>query len=74
MLRYTPTFDPIKSLIECGIGDDVSTVIVDGVVRMQMGVIPGIEIGTLRYQIQQEAEVNWANGAQPTRLVGRLRS
>ena len=61
VLRYTPTFDPIKSLIECGIGDDVSTVIVDGVVRMQMGVIPGIEIGALRDQIQQEAEVNWAN-------------
>ena len=61
VLRYTPTFDPIKSLIECGIGDDVSTVIVDGVVRMQMGVIPGIDIGALRDQIQQEAEVNWAN-------------
>ena len=61
VLRYTPTFDPIKSLIECGIGDDVSTVIVDGVVRMQRGVIQGLDIGALRDQVQHEAEVSWAN-------------
>jgi 5-methylthioadenosine/S-adenosylhomocysteine deaminase len=60
VLRYTPTFDPIKSLIECGIGDDVGTVIVDGVVRMQGGVIPGVDIGALRDQVQREAEASWA--------------
>src|SRR6202042_2885343 len=36
-LRYGPVRDPIKSLIDCGIGDDVDTVIVDGVVRMEGG-------------------------------------
>jgi len=61
VLRYAPTFDPIKSLIECGIGDDVSTVIVDGVVRMQESVIKSVDIGTLRDQVQREAEANWAN-------------
>ena len=33
-LRMGPVRDPIKSLVECGIGDDVDTVIVDGVVRV----------------------------------------
>lgn len=33
-LRFGPIRDPIKALVECGIGDDVVTVIVDGVVRM----------------------------------------
>src|ERR1700733_10015790 len=34
-LRYGPIRDPIKSLIDCGIGNDVHTVIVDGVTRME---------------------------------------
>ena len=29
-LRYGPVRDPVKSVVECGIGDDVETVIVDG--------------------------------------------
>src|SRR5215831_5992085 len=33
-LRFGPVRDPIKSLVECGIGNDVDTVIVDGAVRM----------------------------------------
>jgi 5-methylthioadenosine/S-adenosylhomocysteine deaminase len=61
VLRYTPSFDPIKALIECGIGDDVSTVIIDGVVRMQDGMIGGVDIGALRDRVQQEAEARWAN-------------
>src|SRR5271155_2494081 len=42
-LRMGPVRDPIKSLVDCGIGDDVDTVIVDGVVRMENGRIPGID-------------------------------
>jgi 5-methylthioadenosine/S-adenosylhomocysteine deaminase len=61
VLRYTPTFDPIKALIECGVGDDVSMVIIDGVVRMQGGIIQGVDIGALRDQVQMEAEAGWAN-------------
>ena len=29
-LRFGPVRDPVKSLIECGVGDDVETVIIDG--------------------------------------------
>jgi 5-methylthioadenosine/S-adenosylhomocysteine deaminase len=61
VLRYTPTFDPIKALIECGVGDDVSTVIIDGVVRMQGGIIQGVDIGALGGRVQQDAEASWAN-------------
>ncbi len=42
-LRMGPVRDPIKSLIDCGIGDDVDTVIVDGIVRMEGGEIPGVD-------------------------------
>jgi cytosine/adenosine deaminase-related metal-dependent hydrolase len=35
--RMGPVRDPIKSLIDCGIGNDVDTVIVDGVVRVENG-------------------------------------
>ena len=41
-LRYGPVRDPVKSLVECGIGDDVDTVIVDGKIVMQGGKFPGV--------------------------------
>ena len=47
-LRLGPVRDPIKSLVDCGIGDDVDTVIVDGVTRMENGRIPGIDFAELR--------------------------
>ena len=34
-LRYGPVRDPVKSVVECGIGDDVETVIVDGKLVME---------------------------------------
>ena len=40
-LRFGPVRDPIKSLVDCGIGDDVETVIVDGKVCTEDGRIPG---------------------------------
>src|SRR5204863_187044 len=46
-LRYGPVRDPIKSLVECGIGDDVETVVVDGVVRMRDRVIPRADMAAL---------------------------
>jgi len=58
-LRYGPIRDPIKSLIDCGIGDDVDTVIVDGVVRMEGGQIPGVDFGALRRQAQAAGERIW---------------
>src|SRR5262249_51830892 len=46
-LRYGPVRDPIKSLVECGIGDDVETVIVDGITRMEGRTIPGVDLAAL---------------------------
>jgi cytosine/adenosine deaminase-related metal-dependent hydrolase len=59
-LRYGPVRDPIKSLVDCGIGDDVDTVIVDGIVRMEGGKIPGISFAELRAGAQAAGERVWA--------------
>lgn len=58
-LRYGPVRDPIKSLVECGIGDDVETVIVDGVIRMEGGRIPGVDLAALRREAQEAGEEVW---------------
>jgi 5-methylthioadenosine/S-adenosylhomocysteine deaminase len=59
-LRMGPVRDPIKTLVDCGIGDDVDTVIVDGVTRMQGGRIPGIDFAALRAQAQAAGERIWS--------------
>ena len=56
-----PVRDPIKSLVDCGIGDDVETAIVDGVVRVENGRIPGIDFAELRLQAQAAGERVWSN-------------
>ena len=58
-LRFGPVRDPVKALVECGIGDDVVTVIVDGVVRMRDRVIPGVDLAALRRQAQEAGEAVW---------------
>jgi 5-methylthioadenosine/S-adenosylhomocysteine deaminase len=58
-LRFGPVRDPIKALVECGIGDDVVTVVVDGVVRMRDRSIPGVDLAALRRQAQEAAEAVW---------------
>jgi cytosine/adenosine deaminase-related metal-dependent hydrolase len=58
-LRFGPVRDPIKALVECGMGDDVVTVIVDGAVRMRERVIPGVDLGALRREAQEAAEAVW---------------
>jgi cytosine/adenosine deaminase-related metal-dependent hydrolase len=63
-LRYGPVRDPIKSLIDCGIGDDVETVIVDGKVCMENGRIPGIDFVELRERAQRAGERVWDGWAQ----------
>jgi cytosine/adenosine deaminase-related metal-dependent hydrolase len=60
-LRMGPVRDPIKSLVECGIGDDVDTVIVDGVVRVEGGRIPGVDFASLRGQAQEAGERIWSS-------------
>src|SRR5437870_13334209 len=41
--RFGPVRDPIKALVQCGIGDDVVTVTVDGRVRTPDRASPGVE-------------------------------
>jgi 5-methylthioadenosine/S-adenosylhomocysteine deaminase len=59
-LRYGPVRDPIKSVVECGVGDDVETVIVDGRVVMQDRKIPGVDFSALRAEAQAAGEKVWA--------------
>jgi cytosine/adenosine deaminase-related metal-dependent hydrolase len=58
-LRYGPVRDPVKSVVECGVGDDVDTVIVDGKVCMEGGVIPGVDFTRLREESQAAGEQVW---------------
>jgi 5-methylthioadenosine/S-adenosylhomocysteine deaminase len=58
-LRHGVVRDPIKALVECGVGDDVETVLVDGIVRMRDRRIDGCDIGALLQRMQGEAEEVW---------------
>jgi 5-methylthioadenosine/S-adenosylhomocysteine deaminase len=60
-LRFGPVRDPIKSLVECGVGDDVDTVIVNGKVCMEGGVIPGLDLNKLRDATQSAGEEIWSS-------------
>ena len=59
-LRYGPVRDPVRSVVDCGVGDDVDTVIVDGEIRMQGGVIPGVDFRQIRTDAQAASEAIWA--------------
>jgi len=58
-LRYGPVRDPVKSVVECGVGDDIDTVVVDGKVCMEGGVIPGVDFSRLREDAQAAGEQVW---------------
>ena len=62
-LRFGPVRDPIKSLIDCGIGDDVESVIVDGRICMENGRIPGVDFAELRTRAQVAGERIWSSWA-----------
>ena len=59
-LRYGPVRDPVRSVVDCGVGDDVDTVIVDGKICMQGGVIPGVDFRRIRADTQAASEAIWA--------------
>ncbi len=59
-LRYGPIMDPIKSLVDCGVGDDVDTVIVNGQICMEGGVIPGLDFAKLRDDSQRSGDHVWS--------------
>ncbi len=69
-LRMGPFRDPIQAVVECGVGDDVDTVIVNGIVRMEGGVIPGIDLHDVRQRAQASGEEIW-NGWQKSDPLGR---
>ncbi len=60
-LRYGPVMDPIKSLVDCGVGDDVETVIVNGEICMENGKIPGLDLAKLRDDTQQAGDHIWSS-------------
>jgi 5-methylthioadenosine/S-adenosylhomocysteine deaminase len=60
-MRYGVIRDPVQALVDCGIGDDVETVLVDGNICLQDGEIPGINLEDLLDQAQTYAERYWDN-------------
>lgn len=60
-IRIGPVRDPIRSLVECGIGDDVKTVIVNGKICMRDRVIEGIDDAQLLAAAQRVGERTWGN-------------
>lgn len=62
-LRYGPVRDPIRTLIECGVGDDVETVIVDGRTCVAERRVIGVDLLALRQAAQAEAEQQWSGVA-----------
>jgi cytosine/adenosine deaminase-related metal-dependent hydrolase len=58
--RFGVIHDPIRSLIECGISDDVETVVVDGRIVVENGRLPGVDEAELIARLQAEAEQSWA--------------
>jgi cytosine/adenosine deaminase-related metal-dependent hydrolase len=60
-LRMGPVRDPVKSVVETGVGDDVDTVIVAGKVRMAGGRIPGIDLDAVRERAQAAGDRIWSN-------------
>jgi cytosine/adenosine deaminase-related metal-dependent hydrolase len=60
-LRMGPVRDPIKTVVECGVGDDVDTAIVAGVVRMENKRIAGQDLDAIRRRAQEAGERVWKN-------------
>jgi cytosine/adenosine deaminase-related metal-dependent hydrolase len=59
-LRIGPYRDPIKALVQCGTGDDVSRVIVDGRTVVEGGRVVGVDEDRVLADAQREAERLWA--------------
>ena len=59
-LRYGPVRDPVKSLVELGVGGDVETVIIDGVTRVDKGKVEGVDMAEMRKFAQDDGEDQWS--------------
>ena len=58
-LRYGPVRDPVKSLVDVGVGDDVDTVIVDGITRVEGGRVDGVDMAAVHRFGQEDADRLW---------------
>ena len=59
-LRIGPYRDPIKALVQCGTGDDVRRVIVDGRAVVEGGHVLGVDEARVLADAQREADRLWA--------------
>jgi len=59
-LHIGPYRDPIKALVNSANGNDVDTVIVDGVTRVKKGIVLGVDEADLLGRAQRFAEAIWA--------------
>jgi cytosine/adenosine deaminase-related metal-dependent hydrolase len=59
-LRIGPYRDPIRALVQCGTGDDVERVIVDGRTVVEEGHVLGVDEARVLAEAQREAERLWA--------------
>lgn len=60
-LRIGPYRDPVRALVQCGTGDDVDEVLVDGRAVVRGGRVVGVDEERLRADAQREAERLWAS-------------
>ena len=60
-LRMGPYRDPIKALVQCGTGDDVDQVIVDGRTVVEAGRVVGVDEDKLLAAAQAEADRLWSS-------------
>lgn len=60
-LFMTPLRDPLRNLVYSAQPEDLRTVIIDGEIRMQDRIIPGVDIAELTRDLQAAGERMWAN-------------
>lgn len=60
-LRMGVVHDPIKALVDTGMGDDVRDVLIDGKICMRSRRIPDVDLEDLLSRAQAEAENFWGN-------------
>lgn len=60
-LRVGPVADPIKSLVYMGTGEDAETVLVDGQIVVDKGVVAGCDERRLSQEAQELAERIWSH-------------
>lgn len=63
-MHYGAVRDPIKSLVECGSGSDIDTVIIDGRTLIANRKAVALDEATLLQKVQESGERAWASVAE----------